>query len=54
MVFVTAPPERLQALSAHLGEHGIRFDPGGRIVLHLDVDDADLDRVIEAVRAFRA
>jgi threonine aldolase len=54
MVFVTADPDRLRELSRHLTERGIRFDPGGRIVLHLDVDDADLDRVIDAVRAFRA
>jgi len=52
MVFVTPPAPVLDALCAHMNERGVRVQ-GSRWVLHLDVDDAALERVCAAVRAFR-
>lgn len=52
MVFVDGPVN-MAALTRHLDEAGIRIR-GPRWVLHLDIDDAALDRIIDALRGFRA
>ena len=55
MVFVTPVAGRMPALDAHLAAQGIRVFPGGaskRLVLHLDIDDAGLQRAIAAFRSF--
>ena len=58
MVFVDVPAERLQALDAHLRAADIRISigylPTLRLVTHLDVDDAGIERVAEAFQAFFA
>jgi threonine aldolase len=51
MVFVTLPPDRVDALAAHMDASGIRIALRGtklRLVTHLDLDDAGLDRAIAA------
>ncbi len=54
MVFITPPAGAEAALTAFLAERGIAI--GGRytlrLVTHLDIDDADIERVIDAIRAF--
>ena len=56
MVFIDVPVERLRALDAHLREAGIRISigylPTLRLVTHLDVDDDDIGRTVEAFAAF--
>jgi threonine aldolase len=56
MVFIEVPVERLAALRTHLDEARIRmsigYTPAIRMVTHLDVDDAAIDRTITALRAF--
>lgn len=56
MVFIDVPPDRLRALDAHLRAHGVRasigYLPSVRLVTHLDVDDAGIERAIVAFRAF--
>lgn len=56
MVFVDVPTGRLQALDAHLRGADIRISigylPTLRLVTHLDVDDAGIERVAEAFRVF--
>jgi len=56
MVFLRVPAERCAALQAHLREHGIvaLVGPRTRLVTHLDVDAAGVDRTIAALRAFFA
>jgi threonine aldolase len=57
MVFVTLPAERLQEFFAHLEQQRIRVftrGPALRLVLHLDIDDAGLERAIGAFQAFYA
>lgn len=58
MVFVEVPVERLPALDEHLRAQGIRISVGYmptlRLVTHLDVDDADIERVVQAFRGFFA
>ena len=57
MLFVTVPADRVTALDAHLAASGIRVFAGGatkRLVLHLDIDDAGVQRAIAAFRAFFA
>lgn len=58
MVFVRVPPERLAALDAHLRGAGIRISigylPTLRLVTHLDVDDAGIDRTVDAFARFFA
>ncbi|MBN8924284.1 MAG: threonine aldolase [Rhodanobacter sp. 68-29] len=58
MVFVDVPADRLQALDAHLRGAGIRISigylPTLRLVTHLDVDDAGIERVAQAFRSFFA
>ncbi len=58
MVFIKAPPQRLHALDVHLQTAGIRISSGHeptlRLVTHLDVDDAGIERIAHAFRAFFA
>lgn len=56
MVFIELPRERQPGLTAHMAAAGIRVPDGAtgglRLVLHRDVDDAGLDRVLDAMRGF--
>lgn len=56
MVFVDVPAERQVALKAHLQERGVLISTGYlpqvRLVTHLDVDDAGVERVVEGFRGF--
>ena len=55
MVFITVPRERLAALAAHMQSHGIKLPTGHpkiRLVMHLDIDDAALAKIIEAFKLF--
>lgn len=58
MVFIDVPAERLRALDAHLRDAGIRISigylPTLRLVTHLDVDDAGIERTLEAFARFFA
>ena len=59
MVFVDVPVDRLRALDAHLRDAGIRISIGTlptlRLVTHLDVDDAGIERTADAfARLFAA
>jgi len=56
MVFVDVPAARLKDLAAHMAEQGIRLSigylPSIRLVTHLDVDDAAIERTIAAFASF--
>jgi len=56
MVFVDVPPARLKDLATHMTAHGIRLSigylPSIRLVTHLDIDDAAVERTIDAFRSF--
>ncbi|GGA23066.1 low-specificity L-threonine aldolase [Dyella nitratireducens] len=56
MVFIDVPAERLRELDTHLRAASIRISigylPTLRLVTHLDVDDAGVERVIKAFAAF--
>lgn len=54
MLFVQFPDEHCTPLEAWLKERGIlaQILPTARFVTHLDVDAADIDRVIEAVKTY--
>lgn len=55
MVFITVPKDRLAALAAHMQSRNIKFSTGNsriRLVMHLDIVDEDLTRIIEAFRSF--
>jgi threonine aldolase len=54
MVFMTPKAGTAHALTAHLAQHGILVDPGNtiRMVTHLDVTRADVERVAAAILAF--
>ncbi|HNV83333.1 MAG TPA: low-specificity L-threonine aldolase [Arenimonas sp.] len=55
MVFITVPKDRLAALAAHMQFRNIKLSTGNsriRLVMHLDIDDEDLRRIIEAFRSF--
>ena len=55
MVFVDPPAERYAALREHLLRHQVkigRLESPTRLVTHLDIDDADIDRTIEAFHSF--
>jgi threonine aldolase len=57
MVFVTLPEERLPEFFAHLERERIRVftrGPALRLVMHLDIDDAGLERALGAFQAFYA
>jgi len=56
MVFIDVPAERLRELDTHLRASSIRISigylPTLRLVTHLDIDDAGVERVIDAFAAF--
>ena len=54
MVLVKIPPERAAELERHMKKHGIFVLPRApmRLVTHLDVDAAGIDRAIEALRRY--
>ncbi len=56
MVYVDVPTDRLRDLDAHLRAAGIRISigylPTLRLVTHLDIDDAGIERVVQAFRDF--
>jgi threonine aldolase len=54
MVFVTLPAERVAALADHLRQRNILVLPGARmrLVTHLDVDAAGIDRAVGAFGEF--
>jgi threonine aldolase len=56
MVFIELPPERLAAFKAHVDVAAIRMSigylPSIRLVTHLDVDDAAIDRTIAVMGEF--
>lgn len=56
MVFIEVPTERLPAFKAHLETQRIRMSigylPQIRMVTHLDIDDAAIERTLMAFRAF--
>jgi threonine aldolase len=56
MVFIEFAPARLDAFKAHAQDHAIRMSigylPSIRLVTHLDIDDAAIDRTIEVMRGF--
>ena len=58
MVFIDVPAGQLRALDAHLRQAGIRISigylPTLRLVTHLDVDDDDIGRTVEAFAGFFA
>ncbi|HZH43763.1 MAG TPA: low-specificity L-threonine aldolase [Lysobacter sp.] len=58
MVFIEVPEARLPAFKAHMDAARVRMSigylPRIRMVTHLDVDDAAVERVIAAFRAFFA
>jgi threonine aldolase len=56
MVFIDVPAERLRDLDVHLRQAGIRISigylPTLRLVTHLDIDDAGVERTVAAFAAF--
>ena len=54
MVFVQVPPASVEALAAHLREHGViaSIGPRTRLVTHLDVSAAHIERTVAAFRTF--
>jgi threonine aldolase len=54
MVFVHVPRESVAALAEHLARNGIKAlpSPKTRLVTHLDVDAAGIDRTVEVFGAF--
>ena len=58
MVFVDVPVDRLRALDAHLRDAGIRISIGTLPTLclatHLDIDDAGIERTVDAFARFCA
>lgn len=56
MVFIDVDAARLRALDEHLKAHDVRasigYLPNVRLVTHLDVDDAGIERTVEVFRAF--
>jgi len=55
MVFITVPKDRLSALASHMHTQGIKLSASNsriRLVLHLDINDQDLVRIVEAFRSF--
>ncbi len=56
MVFITVIEAHVAALNRHMLDHHIKLAANRstiRLVLHLDIDDADLIRVIEAFQQFK-
>ena len=56
MVFVQVDRASAEALQAHLAAAGVivLVAPRTRLVTHLDVDVAGIDRAVEAFASFRA
>ncbi len=58
MVFIDVPAERLPAFKEHMDAAQVRLSigylPSVRMVTHLNIDDAGVDRAIAALRAFDA
>jgi len=54
MVFVHVPRESVAALAQHLAKHGIKalVSPKTRLVTHLDVDAAGIDRAVGVFASF--
>ena len=56
MVFVDVPAPRLKDLAVHMAAHGVTLSigylPSIRMVTHLDVDDAAIERTIAAFASF--
>jgi threonine aldolase len=55
MVFVCMPPGKVDGLAAHLKTHGVVVLPAGprmRLVTHLDVDAAAVDRAVAAFAGY--
>jgi len=54
MVFVKIPPESVSAVVEQLKQQEILVLPGARmrLVTHLDVDEAGIERALSAFRAF--
>ena len=55
MVFVDPPPEQHEALDKHMREHQVLMgylDSPIRLVVHLDIDDNDIERTIHAFQTF--
>lgn len=56
MVFIDVPSARLRELDKHLQENGVRasigYLPSVRLVTHLDIDDAAIERAIEVFARF--
>ena len=55
MVFIEPPPEQIEPLRQHLESRQIEIgeqSPRIRMVTHLDIDDAAIERAIDAIRSF--
>ena len=56
MVFIEIPQARLDDFRRHLDAHGVRmsigYTPRIRMVTHLDIDDAAIERTLEVFAAF--
>ena len=55
MVFITPADGRQAELQAYLSDHGIVISagvPSIRLVMHLDVNEDDVERIIEAIQSF--
>jgi threonine aldolase len=52
MVHIAWPADALRALGAFLATRGVLIAGRGRLVVHLDVDDAGIDAAIDACAAF--
>jgi threonine aldolase len=55
MVFIEPQEKDLEPLRVHLQEQRILIgqqDPPFRLVTHLDIDDAGIDRVITAIQSY--
>jgi threonine aldolase len=56
MVFIEVPQHRLDALRADMDAARVRLSigylPGVRLVVHMDIDDAGVQRTIDALHAF--
>ena len=51
MLFLDLPADTVAGLRSHLAAEGISIS-GPRWVTHLDIDDADVERVIDAVTRY--
>lgn len=56
MVFIRLAPEKVENLTAYLLEQNIVVTPGDvmRLVIHLDIDDGDIERFLSVLVAFFA